>query len=970
VAGTPAEDLVHRALQAMSGRTDQSVESLPADQKLLRQFDLASLALQALARVRPLAVFADDIQWADEDSLRALRYAVRTDAASPIFLLLALRPEETALVTEAVTFVADMERMGLVRRMKLGRFSPVDTSAFLRQLLGGKVDVKSAATIHGQSEGVPFILEEMVHAYRDAGMIQQIDGVWTLAKNADRLAPSAVQTLIQRRSGRLPEETKASLAEAAALGRSFSLKDLQAVRTRLGEADGAVGTELMAEALRPAVAAGLLNQHQTGAPADYSFTHEQVRQFSLDALTPPRRRAIHAAIVEMLTEGGEPSVESLPLLAHHAALAGDTERCARFSIDAARAALASHAPEEVLRAVEVALPLSSGPQDRVTLLALRDDAMDMLRRPLDRLEGLAELGALADALGDPHLELEVMLRRAAALRVAEEQDRAAELARRVAELARERGDTKAELAASLELGQAIVGSELGEGFVPSAQEIDLDAAQAAFERAEALAGELGDEPALAAANRELGCIQIGRVRGWFVDRVTAGESMPYFARAAHGESMDDMLRTLPIAPNAAAAGEHLQRALELFEKVGDRRGVMSSIIAMAYSKFGPDVHMGSNAAQRIEEIRRLTMRMRALSKESERAAADAQMAYGVHVFARAKVIPDLAVSRGEEAFWAAKTLGDRSLEFLAAGGTSMAHLDLGDVAEAERWLDLAAQAAAAAPTPLRARRLEFWRALARARAGDAPGMREHFERALAAATEQGRPAGRCEILARMALEAARLGAERGDQELLEVAERSAAEAKELAPLFVGHQPWGASADAALAEVALARGDLEAAGEAGRAVVGAIMEAMREDVYPELLLPTGRAVLAAGADADKQMVQMFLQLLLAMTALRTVDEEVRARWFRGPIGREWSRLAGGPSDGPLAGASGNGALSELSGDERLLLGLLTEGMTTAEMAERVEATPESVRLQLQEMFAKIGASSRGEATAFALTVGVL
>jgi DNA-binding CsgD family transcriptional regulator len=249
-------------------------------------------------------------------------------------------------------------------------------------------------------------------------------------------------------------------------------------------------------------------------------------------------------------------------------------------------------------------------------------------------------------------------------------------------------------------------------------------------------------------------------------------------------------------------------------------------------------------------------------------------------------------------------------------------------------------------------------------------MREHFERALAAATEQGRPAGRCEILARMALEAARLGAERGDQELLELAGRSAAEVKELVPLFVGHQPWGASADAALAEVALARGDLKAAGEAGRAVVGAIMEAMREDVYPELLLPTGRAVLAAGADAEKEMVQMFLQLLLAMTALRTVDEEVRATWFKGPVGREWSRLAGRPSDNPMAGASGNGALTELSGDERRLLGLLTEGMTTAEMAERVDTTPESVRLQLQEMFAKIGASSRGEATAFALRVGVL
>src|SRR2546428_1964193 len=201
-------------------------------------------------------------------------------------------------------------------------------------------------------------------------------------------------------------------------------------------------------------------------------------------------------------------------------------------------------------------------------------------------------------------------------------------------------------------------------------------------------------------------------------------------RSAGGESIQDILATLPVAPNGQAAGEYFQRALDLFEKIGDRRGVMSSIIAMAYLKFGADIHLGSNAAQRIEEIRRLATRMRSLSKETERAAADAQMAYGVHVFARAKVIPDLAVSRGEEAYWAAKTLGDRSLEFLSAGGTAMAHLDMGDVDEAERWLDLAAQAATAAPTPLRARRLDLWRALARGAAGDPDAMRQHFDRAL------------------------------------------------------------------------------------------------------------------------------------------------------------------------------------------------------------------------------------------------
>ena len=128
----------------------------------------------------------------------------------------------------------------------------------------------------------------------------------------------------------------------------------------------------------------------------------------------------------MLTEDGEPTVESLPLLAaprrrgrrHRAMRASSrsTPRAPRWPRTPPRR---SSAPSRWR------CPLATSPQDRVTLLSLRDDAMDMLRRPHDRLEGLAELAALADALGDPHLELDVMLRRAAALRLAGEEDRAA-----------------------------------------------------------------------------------------------------------------------------------------------------------------------------------------------------------------------------------------------------------------------------------------------------------------------------------------------------------------------------------------------------------------------------------------------------------------------------------------------------------------------------------------------------------------
>ena len=962
-----AREQFERVIDAISGRDDPTLDALSPDQKLLRVFDLAAGAIRSLAQSHPVALLVDDLQWADEDSVRMLRYIVRTDSDLPIFIGLATRAEKLAEVSEAVTLIADMERMGMVRRLKLERFTQLETTEFVQQVLGGKVNVSSAATMHAQAEGVAFIVEELARTYREMGMIQELDGVWTLAQNAARLLPSAVRTLIQRRAARLPDDTKQNLADAAILGRSFSLKDLHSIKVRLGADEEGCSPTVLAESLAPAVLAGLLTEHPAGSPADYSFTHDQVREFAAALLTAERRRAIHTALVDMLNAGGDPPAESMSLLAHHALAAGDEGRAVRFSISAARAALDARAAEEVLRIVDQALPAASAAQDRVALLTARDEGLGMLRRTADRLEGLAELAALAEALGDSHLELDVKLRRAAALRVSEDEDQAAELARSVREIANARGDRAAELAACLELGQDLMRSPLGESF-SAPKEVDLDAAAEAFGRACELAEELGDVAAQAAALRELGVTSIARVREWYMEQVESGEVAAIMVRLAAGETPNEILADTPVASEFEASVRRYERAIELFEQVGDRRGVMSAIIARAYVSFGIDIHL-LGAAGRIEEIRRLAAQMTSLTRESERAMVEAQMLYGVQVFARAKVVPDLALSRGQDAHRHARLLGDRSLEFATATGLALTHLELGEVEQAEQWLDRAADAAALDPTPLRSRQLDAARGMARAVAGDAEGMREHLERSVRLATEQGRPAARCEALARLALEAALLGADRADEELLALAGRSAQDAKELMDVLPGHPPWGAEADAALAQVAVARGEPEVAIAAARSALAALQAANFEDLFLRIVLPAARVVLEAGTEEERELVRGYLTIQAARIAQRTMDEGVRVRWFSGPIGRELSRLTGA-SHGERPMEAGADPAADVGDDDTRLLWLLIEGRTNREIAAELGEGEDAVARRLAEMYAKIGVSSRGEAAAFAFREGVV
>jgi DNA-binding NarL/FixJ family response regulator len=1005
-AGTPAETSLRRVVEAISGRDEPGFETLSPDAKLLRAFDLAAVAIATLAGIRPLALFIDDVQWADDDTLRLLRYVVRSDAEQPIFLFLTIRPDEFASVTEAVNFVADMERMGLVRRLRPGRFSSFETAELVKRVLGGPVETTSAAAMHVQSEGVPFIIEELARTHRDAGTLQQIDGEWRLGRNAARLVPSAVRTLIDRRAARLPVRTRAALGDAAILGRSFSLRDLRAIRVRLGDGDTrseavagdhamatgmaprdaatepGAGADTLADDLGPAVQAGLLLPQAQGEPADYTFTHEQVRQFASGQLSAARRRQVHAAVVDLLLDGGEPAPAGLPMLAQHALAAGDTVRAARFSIDAAAAALASNAPEEALRLVEQALPVVSSPADRRVLLAMRDDAYAVLRRTDERLDGLTELAALAEAMRDPSLELDVQLRRASALRMSHDEDAAAELARRVRARAVERGDAALELRATLELGQALLRSPLGESFGGATSEIDLDGAEEAYRRAVELAEQLRDDRSLAAALREIGMIDFSRARAWFAGEAMSGRANELVAAVAAGGDVETLILASPIGPLAVESGQVLERALGIFERLGDRTGVMSTVIAMAYARYGPAMHL-TNSARHLEEIRRVTTRLSELVTESERARLDLQMLFGVHVYSRAKVVPDLALSRGEEAHRAARIQGDRTVEFLAAGGVAMGLLELGDVEGAERWIGLAAAAASMAPSRPRARQLETWRGMARASAGDVEGMRQHLERSVAIATEEGRASARCEAIARLAVEAARLigrGSSDGlaaagqagpDPALEELVERSAAQVKELLPLLPGHATWGAQVDAALATVALRRGDGVAAAMAGGAALQALQAGLHEDISLEIVIPAARAVFA-GAPPDVQgFVRGFLQTALSRIAQGTADESIRVRWLTGPVGRELVALAGpmgAPADGPQPGAASGSAVAaagaSLDDQERLLLQLLTEGRTNAEIAAELDLTEDDVVHRLTQLYARIGTASRAEATSLA------
>lgn len=922
---------VDRARNAIGGRSGDTDEGLSPQEKMLRIFDEVASAVAALTRDRPVALMFDDLQWADEDSIQLIRYLVRTLSTAPIFLLITIRPYSES-APGAGRLIADLDRMRVTQVLRLERFTRGESSELLENLLGSPVDDQTLHSLHSRSEGVPFFIEELARAYREADALQLMDGTWTMTRLSGTAVPSSLQSLIERRLTQLTDECRGLLADAGVLGRRFKLSDLAQVLARIRNEEPKPEWEL-AEDLDKAVQRGLIMEESEDSGYDYSFSHDQIRAALLADLPRRRQQAIHGAIAEIL---GSREEADKSMLAYHSLKAGDSKKAVSCGLEAAIAALAGSAPEESIRIIDSTLPAASEPVDRIEMLRVKDNALAVLDRGADRIANLAEMTALTGAVGSRELETEVQLRRASASRAIEEFDAAIELATAVREMAVEQGNLDLELEACLELGQALTKSEIGEAYWPLG-EVDLEPADAAYTRALELARETGSRPREAIALRELAVIEGGRVRQTILEAEQEGATR---------------FDVLEMGPRLFVGAKELaEQAFKIFEEIGDQRGAMSALISMAYSHItDPTAH---GMAGRIEHIRALHNSRQGQITDSQRAKEDALMLYSIHTYARQHVQPDLALQRGREAFEAARALGDRWLEGLAAGGMSMTYASFGAVADSSAWLDRAASAAMAVPSTSMARRLEMWRGACAVARRDPEEVNEHFSRAAEIAGAKF-PAAQAEAYCALAIESCKLWSTTGDEALLARAVEAARNTLDVCASLRGQLPWTSVAHAVLAVAADARDDPEAAADEARTALSTLDGLTHLLHFVDVLWATGRVLIGHEAPEAVALGQQIAQGL-GFLSMNMVDADIREQWFGVDTHRQLAELAGFE----LAEGMGQQPSTDLDDHELALLRQIASGSDEAEENEEAVAG----------LLAKLGVESETAAIEYAIKAGI-
>ena len=315
-----------------------------------------------LAERSPLLIAVDDVQWADEPSLRFLLYLARRLEGLPVALVLALRTGEAGTESELLRALR-MEAHPPV--LEPGALSVQATARLAAERFEGVVPEELVRACHTATRGNPFLLTDLLHQLR--GPPEGIDPT-----AVDGMASERVAAAILLRVARVGPLAVALVRAAAVLGESADLE----------LAAGLAGLERpAAAALADALARAEIVESEH-ASTRLRFVHPLVRSAVYEDVPRPERARLHAAAAQVLAgdreaaathvlfsdpAGDTATVELLRVAARSATARGAPETAAAFLRRAEREAAAEPARAELLLELGAAA-VRAGQPDGVALL--------------------------------------------------------------------------------------------------------------------------------------------------------------------------------------------------------------------------------------------------------------------------------------------------------------------------------------------------------------------------------------------------------------------------------------------------------------------------------------------------------------------------------------------------------------------------------------------------------------------------
>jgi DNA-binding CsgD family transcriptional regulator len=358
----------------------------------------------------PVAIVVDDVQWADEPSLRFLGFLARRLEPLPVTVIVAIRAGEPA----DWTLLADITAADAVTIVEPKCLSPTAVAELVRQRLGPDVDNELCLACHAATGGNPLYVSEVLRAL--AREPAQPTGAAAAELAITAAGPNAIRPHVAARLRRLSPAAQRVAASAAILGDDTkpSLVAQHAeidLSTAMAAIDALVQHGLLADQGQPAYVHALVRDAVMALipPGARSEEHDRAARVLAAAGEPVERVASH--LLRTVPQGQASTVQLLLQAADEVRRRGAPEGAAVYL------SRARDEPPPVEQRAEVSRMLGNCLAYRLSL----DDAERLLREAVT-LAQTSEQRALAafslarfrNACGDPREAVDILLAATAA----------------------------------------------------------------------------------------------------------------------------------------------------------------------------------------------------------------------------------------------------------------------------------------------------------------------------------------------------------------------------------------------------------------------------------------------------------------------------------------------------------------------------------------------------------------------------
>ena len=379
---------------------------LPPEQRRRFLFNGFRSFVERAASVTPLVVVFEDLQWADESTLLLLEHHAQTIASTPMLVICTYRDVDIEVTRPFARTLEALFRERQASRIALHRFSINEVESLLAALSNQVPPPPLVRTVFEETDGNPFFVEEVFRHLAEEDRLFDEMGRWRSDLRMGQLhVPESVRLVLGRRLSRLGEESRRVLTMAAVIGRSFSLRLLEALENSISDA--------ALNAIEEAERAHLVTHETDERYPRYRFVHELVRQTLVESISHPRRQRLHFRIAEAIEKLYEGRINShASQLAHHLYQSGEAatlEKTTSRLVLAAQCARTRSAHEEALEHLERAFSLCEEANDgrmaevlyeranTLRSLGRADEAVEAYGRSIELFEKYRQYDRLADA---------------------------------------------------------------------------------------------------------------------------------------------------------------------------------------------------------------------------------------------------------------------------------------------------------------------------------------------------------------------------------------------------------------------------------------------------------------------------------------------------------------------------------------------------------------------------------------------